>query len=167
MTDHDPAIERLTVRHTAFGWWLVVAAVVAGTTLEVLHALKLGIYLDASNETRRLLWTLAHAHAALLGLVHVAFASSLPRLGRLSEGGRALASRTLLVGSLLLPAGFLLGGAFVRGGDPGLGILLSPIGAGFVLVAVVSIARGAGAQTGGEPAEARVATSGRRTARST
>ena len=144
MSESDRARERLAVRHTAFGWWLLAVAIVAGSTLEALHGFKVGLYLDVSNETRRLLWTLAHAHAALLGLVHVAFASSLPRLHRLTEPSVQLASRALSAGAVLLPAGFLLGGATIQDGDPGLGILLSPVGALLVLVAVVLIARGVG-----------------------
>lgn len=144
MSQTDPDLERTAARHLVFGWWLVVASIGLGTLLEGLHALKLGLYLDASNETRRLLWTLAHAHGALLGLVNVAFATSLPTLGRLSTAARTLASRALVAGGVLLPAGFLLGGIFVYEGDPGLAILIAPIGALLVLVGVVAIARGAG-----------------------
>lgn len=144
----DPARDETVARHLAFGWWLVVASVLLGTTLEALHALKLGLYLDVSNETRRLLWTLAHAHGALLGLANVAFALSLPRLGALTAPGRSLASRTLIVGSLLLPAGFLLGGAFAVEGDPGLAVLLAPIGAALVFVGVLATALGTGRPTG-------------------
>jgi len=140
MSASDSDRERTAARHLAFGWWLVVASVGLGTLLEALHGLKLGLYLDASNETRRLLWTLAHAHGALLGLVNVAFATSLPKLPRLSESGRTLASRTLLAGACLLPAGFFFGGIFVYEGDPGLAVLLSPIGALLVLVGVVVVA---------------------------
>ncbi|MBK7948461.1 MAG: hypothetical protein IPK00_06880 [Deltaproteobacteria bacterium] len=143
MTGSDPTLEQTAAKHLAFGWWLVVASIALGTALEALHALKLGVYLDVANETRRLLWTLAHAHGALLGLVHVAFATSLPKLAALSPGGRTLASRALGAGSLLLPAGFFLGGVFVYEGDPGLGVLLAPVGAALVLVAVVVIALGA------------------------
>lgn len=134
------AVETTAARHLAFGWWLVVASIVLGTLLEGLHALKLGFYLDASNETRRLLWTLAHAHGALLGLVNVAFATSLAKLPRLSDAGRVLASRALLAGALLLPAGFFLGGVFVYDGDPGLAVLLAPIGALLVFVGVLTTA---------------------------
>ena len=130
-------------RHLAFGWWVVVVSVAFGTLLEGLHAVKLGFYLDASNETRRLLLTLAHAHAALLGLVNIAFALSLPKLARLSEQGRMLASRALAGGTILLPAGFFLGGVFAYEGDPGLAVLLAPVGAALVFVAVVVIALGA------------------------
>lgn len=140
MSASDSDRESTGARHLAFGWWLVVVSVGLGTLLEALHGLKLGLYLDASNETRRLLWTLAHAHGALLGLVNVAFATSLPKLPRLSESGRALASRSLLAGSGLLPAGFFFGGIFVYEGDPGLAVLLAPIGAFLVLVGVVVVA---------------------------
>lgn len=139
----ESASERVAAaRHLACGWWLVVASVALGTLLEGLHAVKLGLYLDASNETRRLLLTLAHAHAALLGLVNVAFALSLPKLARLSAGGRALASRTLAAGTILLPSGFLLGGVFAYEGDPGIAVLLAPVGAALVFVSVLVIALG-------------------------
>ena len=153
MSQTDSDLERTAARHLAFGWWLVVASIGLGTLLEGLHALKLGLYLDVSNETRRLLWTLAHAHGALLGLVNVAFATSLPSLGRLSAAARTLASRALVAGGLLLPAGFFLGGVFVYDGDPGLAILIAPIGALLVLVGVVAIARGAGSAAGVREAE--------------
>lgn len=143
MSGSDPAGEATAAKHLAFGWWLVVASIGLGTALEALHALKLGLYLDVANETRRLLWTLAHAHGALLGLLNVAFATSLPKLGSLSEGGRALASGALVAGSLLLPAGFFVGGVFVYEGDPGLAVLLAPLGALLVLVGAVVIALGA------------------------
>ena len=143
MSGSDPALEQTAAKHLAFGWWLVVASIALGTLLEGLHALKLGLYLDVANETRRLLWTLAHAHGALLGLVNVAFANSLPKLAALSAGGRTLASRALVAGALLLPAGFFLGGVFVYEGDPGLAVLLAPVGAALVLVAAIVIALGA------------------------
>lgn len=138
----DPSRDATAARHLAFGWWLVVASVLLGTLLEGLHALKLGLYLDVSNETRRLLWTLAHAHGALLGLANVAFALSLPRLDGLAAAGRSLASRALVAGSILLPAGFLLGGVFAYEGDPGLAVVLAPLGAALVFVAVLAIALG-------------------------
>jgi hypothetical protein len=144
----DRTRDAIAARHLAFGWWLVVASVLLGTLLEGLHALKLGLYLDVSNETRRLLWTLAHAHGALLGLANVAFALSLPRLDGLAAAGRSLASRTLAAGSILLPAGFLLGGVFAYEGDPGLAVVLAPVGALLVFVAVLAIALGT-RRTGG------------------
>jgi hypothetical protein len=140
MNGSDSGLDTVAARHLAFGWWLVVASVCLGTLLEALHALKLGLYLDASNETRRLLWTLGHAHGALLGLVNVAFALSLPKVPSLSDGRRKLASRALIAGACLLPAGFILGGIFVYEGDPGLSVLLAPLGALLVFVGVLVVA---------------------------
>jgi hypothetical protein len=120
------------------GFWALLVFATLGFLLEVCHALKLGLYLDVSNETRRLLWRLAHAHGALLGLVNVAYAlaaHSWPRLqGRLAE-------RALLVALLLMPLGFLLGGAFARGGDPGVSVSLAVAGGVALLVGLSSIAR--------------------------
>ena len=117
-----------------------------GFVLESLHALKIGWYLSVANETRRLMWTLAHAHGTLLALVNVAFGLTIQLW---PTGGRRYnrASRFLLAASLLLPMGFFLGGIFVHGGDPGLGVLLVPIGSIALFIAVYLIARSAGVQT--------------------
>ena len=67
--------QRLVRRHLRFGWWSLATFGLLGLVLETLHGFKVGAYLDVSNETRRLMWTLAHAHGTLLGLVHLGFAS--------------------------------------------------------------------------------------------
>jgi hypothetical protein len=114
-----------------------------GLGLESLHGFKVGAYLDVTNETRRLMWTLAHAHGTLLGLVHIAFAASLPSL-RLDPGRLRLASTSLVSSSVLLPGGFFLGGVRFYEGDPGLGIVLVPVGAALLLLAAGLAAIGAG-----------------------
>jgi len=48
----------------------------------------------------------------------------------------------MLGATLLMPAGFFLGGVVFYGGDPGVGILLLPIGAVLLLVAVALTLRG-------------------------
>ena len=53
------------------GWALLALFVPLGLTLEALHALKLPVYLDSAM--RREMWTLAHAHGNLLGILCVAF----------------------------------------------------------------------------------------------
>ena len=128
--DQDTA--RLTRRHLMLGWIMLPAFMLLGLTLETLHGFKVQWYLSVANETRRFLWTLAHAHGALLGLVNIAFALSVRAVG---GSGRSVATASTLVmfGSLLLPAGFLLGGIVVYGGDPGLFILLSPIGGALLI----------------------------------
>ena len=129
--------ERYLRRHVIFGWWSLLFFVVMGAGLEVMHGLKVGWYLDPSHETRRLMWTLAHAHGTLLALINVVFGLSTRVLpaGRWCSG--RLTSSSLIGATVLLPGGFLLGGMFVYGGDPGLGILLVPIGALLLLVSIV------------------------------
>ena len=46
-----------------------------GLLLESLHGFKVRAYLDVTNETRRLMWTLAHAHGTVLGLGLLALAA--------------------------------------------------------------------------------------------
>jgi hypothetical protein len=127
--------------HLRFGWWSLVVFAGFGLVLETLHGFKLAAYLDLTNDTRRLMWTLAHAHGIGLSLVHLIFALAV----QLDLAGPAarfrLVSRLLLGASVLVPGGFFAGGAVYYGGDPGLGILLVPIGAVFLLAAAVLLAR--------------------------
>ena len=138
----DQDTRRLAQRHLIVGWIFLPTFMLLGLTLEALHGFKVQWYLSVAKETRRFLWTLAHAHGALLGLVNIAFALSLRAVGRLERTAMA-ASALILSGSVLLPAGFLLGGIVVYGGDPGIGVLLVPIGAVLLLLALFWIARGA------------------------
>jgi len=139
----EPGTE-LARLHLRLGWWALLLFLSVGSALEAMHGFKLGFYLDVSNETRRLTWTLAHAHGSLLGVLNLVFAATLKLAPGWSDGSRVVASRCLIGALILLPAGFLLGGAFVHGGDPGLGILLVPPGAALLFVAVLLAARGMG-----------------------
>jgi hypothetical protein len=125
------------------GWWSLFLFGFLGLVLESLHGFKVRAYLDVTNETRRLMWTLAHAHGTLLGLVHIAFAVSLSSL-RPNPSRLRLASTSLVAASVLLPGGFFLGGIRFYEGDPGLGIVLVPIGAALLLLAAGLTATGAG-----------------------
>ena len=119
--------------HLKLGWvWLLLFATL-GLVLEGLHGLKAGFYLDVGMETRRLMWTLAHTHSTLIGIVHLAFAMTLERIDRPDALGAA--SHALIAAGVLLPIGFFLGGVVTYGGDPGLGVLLVPIGALSLIVA--------------------------------
>lgn len=133
--EHAAPIAR---RHLRVGWWSLFVFVVLGAVLEAFHAVKLPAYLDAGNETRRLLFRLAHAHGTLVALVNVAFgltARAHPEVA--SEG----ASRALLAALVLLPVGFFAGGVSAHGGDPGLGVVLVPAGAAALGVGIVLVAR--------------------------
>lgn len=132
--------DALVRRHLRFGWWSLLCFLALGLGLEVLHGFKARFYLDVSNETRRLMWTLAHAHGALLGLVHVGFAFTLNAIGDATGGWRRAVSICLIGASVLLPGGFFLGGLWIYGGDPGRGILLVPAGAGLLMAGVLLVA---------------------------
>ena len=117
-----------------------------GLVLETLHGFKVGAYLDVSNDTRRLMWTLAHAHGTLLGVVHLGFAFTLRHLDPDAPSIRS-ASSALIGASVVLPAGFFLGGIRFYAGDPGVGVALVPIGAVLLIYGAVDVARQLGTTT--------------------
>ncbi len=139
MPDRHPLL--YARKHVRFGWWTLLVFLALGLVLETLHGFKIRMYLDVSNETRRLMWTLAHAHGALLGLVHIIFGLCLRTMPELCRGNIGLASSSLMGASLLLPGGFFLGGVAFYSGDPGLGITLAPVGAAMLAIAVYVMAR--------------------------
>jgi hypothetical protein len=132
----------LAHRHLRFGWWAMLGWLTLGFILEILHGFKIAWYLDANHDTRRLMFTLAHAHGTLLGLVNIATGLTARAVQNfeLTRG----ASRAILYSALLLPGGFLLGGLVIHDGDPGLGILFVPLGAALLIYGVAQIARGLG-----------------------
>jgi hypothetical protein len=129
-----PAVVR---HHLCFGWWALLVFLTLGGVLEALHGFKVGWYLDPANAVRRLMWTLAHAHGVLLALVNIAFALTVRAVGGGQPTRLRYASACLFGATLLLPGGFLLGGLFTHGGDPGLGIVLVPVGAVNLFAAVL------------------------------
>jgi len=136
----DPFL--LTKRHLRFGWWTLLIFLSLGLILEILHGFKVSLYLNVSNETRRLMWTLAHAHGTLLALVNLAFAFTVRLLPEWSARQRSVASLCLRGATILMPAGFFVGGMVIYSGDPGLGILLVPAGGIMLFISVVLTAMG-------------------------
>ena len=124
-------------RHLQVGWWSLLIFLSLGLILEALHGFKVAAYLGVSHETRRLMWTLAHAHGTLLGLVNLGFAFTLQAVPQWTSASRAVGSSSLLGATLLMPAGFFLGGVNPSAGDPGIGILLLPAGGLLLIVAVL------------------------------
>jgi hypothetical protein len=112
--------------HVRLGWLLLLAGVAGGATLEAALAMKWSPLLD--DALRREMLRLSHFHAGLLGLVNLVYAR-FADAKHLSAARRRLASRSLRLGALLLPVGFLLGGWWHPEGDPGIGVLLVPPGA--------------------------------------
>jgi hypothetical protein len=132
----DPAA-RAVASALRTGWVLLAVALPLGVTLEVLHGFKVQAYLQ--GEVRREMWRLAHAHGTLLGLLLLAFAALAER--HLDRSAHAPIARDLRAGALLMPLGFFLGGILSGEGDPSLGIVLVPLGALFLLAALVRAAR--------------------------
>jgi len=97
-------------------------------------------YLDVGSETRRLIWTLAHAHGTLLSLVNLGFASAVLRIQDWNPRRREAASACLVGATILMPVGFFLGGVKIYGGDPGLGSLLVPPGGMLLLFSLLMTA---------------------------
>ena len=131
MSDHS------VQRAVRAGWILLAVSLPLGVRLEALHGLKLRVYLE--SELRRDLWRLAHAHGTLLGILLLAFGAVAER--HIAPEQRPAVARDLVRGSVLLPLGFFAGGVLNGEGDPSLGILLVPLGALFLLLALVRAAR--------------------------
>ncbi len=138
---HDRETTELIRRHLVAGWTLLLVFLTLGMLLELFHGLKVRWYVDLNNATRRLMWTLAHAHGVLLGLINIAFAATMSIRPR-GYVRRSLASSFLLAAGFLLPGGFLLGGVVIHQGDPGIGVFLTPIGGLSLFAAVVLTIRG-------------------------
>jgi hypothetical protein len=64
----------------------------------------------------------------LLAIINILFALSIEKFRNLENHIKVI-SPCLLLSSILLPSGFLLGGLAINGGDPGVGIILAIIGA--------------------------------------
>ncbi len=125
-----------------FGWWTIALFTVLGVGLEVMHGFKVGAYLDVGNETRRLMWTLAHAHGTLLGLLHIGWAATMRAIEDGDAGKQARTTGMLRAASVLLPGGFFLGGVWTYGSDPGLAaVIMVPLGALALIGGLVSAAR--------------------------
>ena len=117
------------------GWISLAAWIAFGILIEGLIGFRTPALLD--DPVRRDMFRLAHAHGTLLNLVLIAAAIcarlELIRIGR----GASFGLRSAVV---LLPVGFLFGGIWHFQDDPGLGILLVPIGALLLLATATQLA---------------------------
>jgi membrane protein DedA with SNARE-associated domain len=131
-------IKKNAHRNLRFGWWSLLVFLSLGGALETLHGFKIGWYVDVGNETRRLMFTLAHAHGTLLALINIAAGLTARKVDRFEL--RPSVSFALIWAAILLPAGFFLGGIVTYDGDPGLGVWLVPVGAILLFYSVARIA---------------------------
>jgi hypothetical protein len=149
MSDDLNALRRVVARrHHIFGWSALLLFLSLGAFLELLHGFKMSFYLDPGQRLRRELWTLAHAHGTLLGLTQIGFAAGLTQFGRWTAGRLKLVSFFLFDATLLIPLGFFLGGLFPSESDPWVGVLLVPLGALLLFIAVALILTSAWRETG-------------------
>jgi hypothetical protein len=118
------------------GWLLLAVSLPLGVTLEALHGFKVQAYV--SSEMRREMWRLAHAHGTLLGMLCLVF--TLLAEKHLADPARASIAKLIRWGAVLMPLGFFAGGILNSEGDPSLGILIVPIGAAMLIVALVRCA---------------------------
>jgi hypothetical protein len=135
---HAPSGVHFADRNLRFGWWSLLVFLSLGAILETLHGFKVGWYVDVGNETRRLMFTLAHAHGTLLALVNIVAGVTARFVERFAL--RSSVSFALIWAAILLPAGFFLGGIVIYDGDPGLGVWLVPIGAASLFYSIARIA---------------------------
>ena len=137
-TPRAQTIKKNAHRNLRFGWWSLLVFLSLGGALETLHGFKIGWYVDVGNETRRLMFTLAHAHGTLLALINIAAGLTALKVDRFEL--RPSVSFALIWAAILLPAGFFLGGIVIYDGDPGLGVWLVPVGAILLFYSVTRIA---------------------------
>lgn len=133
----EQASRSIALRHFRFGWWSLLVYLSLGIILEAMHGLKIDWYLNETLEIRRLMWTLAHAHGTLISLIQLAFGATLHFVTITGMGKIRAASGFFLAAGIIMPMGFFLGGVFIYGGDPGLGVFLVPVGALALMVAVL------------------------------
>jgi hypothetical protein len=133
MSDVTESPDDSTRQTVVTGFFLLAVFVPMGLTLEALHALKVPVYFGSSM--RRELWTLAHAHGGILGILCLVYGSVAERW--LSAAAGESIAKWVRWGAVLMPLGFLLGGIGTHEGDPSLGILLVPVGGVVLIVALV------------------------------
>lgn len=143
-TENNPSIEAgapSAVAALQFGWWGILVFLSLGVVLEILHGFKVQWYLHPDYEVRHLMGRLAHAHGTGLSLLMLGFGATLNTVEASTRTRLQLSGVLIRAAVVLVPGGFLLGGLWPHGADPGLGIVLVPIGALALFVAVLRIAR--------------------------
>jgi hypothetical protein len=115
-----------------FGWTSLAIWSLFGLALEAAHGFKLAVFLD--DDLRHTLLRLAHAHGVVLALMVLAFGSGVAALHGDDPAPRARRTGALLrAGALVVPLGFALSAVRPHEGDPGLAVLLVPVGAVFLI----------------------------------
>jgi hypothetical protein len=125
----------------SFGWWSLLCWLSVGIALEAMHGFKVGWYLDVGNDGRRLQLTLAHTHGTLLAVLNILLAVSLKGVEPVATVAKA--GKLMKWAAILMPLGFLCGGIWSLGDDPGFAIVLVPVGGLLMFAGVLFAARAA------------------------
>ena len=136
-SDQDVNTKAVVRRHMLLGWGALLAFLSMGMMLEAMHGLKIGFLVDADNSTRRLMWTLSHAHGTLVAIVNIIFAVTVSGFPQLANARLQINSLSLAGATILLPGGFFLAGLKIYAGDPGFGIFVVPVGAALLFISVL------------------------------
>ena len=126
-------------RSRRFGWTSLLVWAALGFALETAHGFKLPIYVD--DELARMLLRLGHAHGVGLSLVVLLYAATIVPTQALEPGRVPLTGRLLRVASVMMPLGFALSAFGHPEGDPSPVIVLVPLGALSLLIALSLIVR--------------------------
>ncbi len=135
MTEGRPTSEGALRTVVAQAWIGLAAWMTFGLILEGLIGFRSPTYLQ--DPTRRELFRLAHAHGTVFGIL-LLVASLAQTVGMIAPPRAAVLS--LRIGTVAMPAGFLLGGIWHYGTDPGPGIFLAPLGGLMIIFGVITIA---------------------------
>lgn len=116
---------------------LVALFLASGLWLEAMYGLRAEGWVD--DPLRREFLRLGHAHGGLLGILNIALAWALERLGTPTGWARRIRVAALL-GAGLVGLGFMLGGLLHGPTDPGWPVLAVPAGAMLLLSSLVATA---------------------------
>ena len=107
MAEPDEVRQGTILNQLRWGWTTLLVFLVLGIALEAFHGFKSAFYLDVDVSTRRLMWTLAHAHGALMGVLHLGLAFTLREAAGLPEGRCRVVSPLFEGGDRPVAAGLL------------------------------------------------------------
>lgn len=124
-------------RHLRLALLQVAVFLAVGLWLEAMYGLRADGWID--DDLRREFLRLGHAHGALLGILNLAIAWAMARLGTPESWARPIRVAALL-GALLVGLGFFGGGLWHAPTDPGPIVLVVPAGAMMLLASCVAIA---------------------------
>jgi hypothetical protein len=131
----ETSVTKISQTLSRQGWVGLAFWMSFGLLIEGLIGFRSPAYL--ADPVRRELFRLAHTHGTILSVLLLI---ALIHLEKGFIGPPAAGLWSLRIGTILMPIGFLLGGVWHYESDPGILILLAPLGGLAVIFGVISIA---------------------------